>query len=122
MTLFVTCVRLINVWAPLNGAVESHPLAFASSPSVRDEDLVGVEHRYPDRTGETVGVRKNDSQQWYYWSGTNGQERTLLECFDTEKGEGGQQRRVAHSAFEDPRNAEGAKGRESVEVRCLIFG
>ena len=117
-----TRVRLINVWAPLNGAVESHPLAFASSLSVRDEDLVGVEHRYPDRTGETVGVRKNDNQQWYYWSGINGQERILLECSDTEKGIGGQQRRVAHSAFEDPRNAEGAKERESVEVRCLIFG
>lgn len=116
-----TRVRLINVWAPLNGAVESHPLAFASSPSVRNEDLVGIEHRYPDRTGETVGVHFNEGQQWHYWSGIDGTERILLECFDSELGAKGE-RRVAHSAFEDPRNEQHAKGRESVEVRCLIFG
>lgn len=117
-----TRVRLINVWAPLNGAVETHPLAFASSRSVKNEDLVGVEHRYPDRTGETVGVNFKKEQEWFYWSGIDSTERILLECFDSEKGAEGQERRVAHSAFEDPRNSEGAKGRESVEVRCLIFG
>ena len=117
-----TRVRLINVWAPLNGVVETHPLAFASSPSVKNEDLIGVEHRYPDRTGETVGVNFDQGQKWHYWSGIDGTERILLECFDSEKGGNGEERRVAHSAFEDPRNSEGAKGRESVEVRCLIFG
>lgn len=40
-----TRYRIINVWRPLNGAVESHPLAFANSETVPDDDMVGVEHR-----------------------------------------------------------------------------
>lgn len=110
-------VRIVNVWRPLNGAVESFPLAFADSTSVPDEALVNVELRYPNRTGETSGVKKTDGQRWHYWSGIDGDERLLLQCFDSEKGA-----RVPHTAFVDPRTKEGAKGRESIEVRALIFG
>lgn len=110
-------VRIVNVWRPLNGAVESFPLAFADSTSVPDEALVTVELRYPNRTGETSGVKKTDGQRWHYWSGIDGDERLLLQCFDSEKGA-----RVPHTAFVDPRTKEGAKGRESIEVRALIFG
>lgn len=52
-------------------------------------------------------------------------ERLLLECFDSEalkegtKVQGG---RVPHTAFVDPRSPAGAKGRESIEVRALVFG
>jgi hypothetical protein len=84
-------VRIINVWRPLEGPVRAFPLAMADSRSVRQEDLVGVEHRYPDRTGETAGVRGREGQ------------------------------RVAHSAFVDPRSAP-EDGRESIEVRALVFG
>ncbi|MCJ1427136.1 hypothetical protein MMC29_005039, partial [Sticta canariensis] len=110
-------VRIVNVWRPLNGAVESFPLAFADSTSVPAEALVGMELRYPNRTGETAGVKKTDGQRWYYWSGIDGDERLLLQCFDSEKGA-----RVPHTAFVDPRTKEGAKGRESIEVRALVFG
>ena len=44
-------------------------------------------------------------------------ERVLLQCFDSEKGA-----RVPHSAFVDPRTRPGARGRESIEVRALVFG
>lgn len=44
-------------------------------------------------------------------------ERLLLQCFDSEK-----KARVPHSAFIDPRTAPGARGRESIEVRALVFG
>merc|ERR1712093_954158 len=37
--------RLINVWRPLNGPVQGSPLAFASSSSLKDEDLIPIEHR-----------------------------------------------------------------------------
>ena len=30
--------------------------------------------------------------------------------------------RVPHTAFVDPRTPEGAPGRESIEVRALVFG
>ena len=113
--------RIINIWRPLNGPVVAHPLAVADSASVRDEDLVGVEHRYPDRTGETAGVRHNAGQRWWYWSGMRNEERLLLKCFDSDETVG-RWGRVPHTAFVDPRTPEGAVGRESIEVRALVFG
>lgn len=114
--------RIINVWRPLNkGHVMGHPLAVADSATVRDEDLIGVEHRYPNRTGETAAVQHNPSQKWYYWSGMKNEDRLLLKCFDSDETVG-QWGRVPHTAFVDPRTPEGAIGRESIEVRALIFG
>lgn len=111
--------RIINVWRPLNGPVQAHPLGFASADSVDDKDLIGVEHRYPTRTGETAGVRYNPDQKFYYWSGMTNEERLFLKCFDSQDGVG---QRVPHSAFVDPRTPEGARGRESIEVRALVYG
>ncbi|KAL9007381.1 MAG: hypothetical protein Q9173_007333, partial [Seirophora scorigena] len=47
-------VRIINVWRPLNPPIAAYPLAVADSRSVPPEAMVGIEHRYPDRTGETA--------------------------------------------------------------------
>ncbi|KAF2502717.1 hypothetical protein BU16DRAFT_17226 [Lophium mytilinum] len=113
--------RIVNVWRPLNGPVVAHPLAVADSATVRDEDLVGVQHRYPDRNGETAGVAYNPGQKWYYWSGMRNDERLLLKCSDSDETLG-QWGRVPHTAFVDPRTPEGAVGRESIEVRALVFG
>ena len=110
--------RIINVWRPLNGPVESFPLAFADSTTVPDTDMVGVEHRYPDRTGETAAIRFNEKHEWHYWSGVGEDERILLQCFDS----AAPMNRVPHSAFVDPRTTEASKPRESIEVRALIFG
>jgi len=109
--------RLINVWRPLNGPVVASPLAYADSRSVPDDDIVGVEHRYPDRTGETAGVKYTEKGKWYYWSGMKNDERILLQCFDSKDGA-----RTPHSAFVDPRTQPNWPGRESIEVRALVFG
>lgn len=119
--------RIINVWRPLNETpVESFPLAFASSATLADEDVVPVEHRYRNGyTGQTAGIKYSPGQQWYYLSGMTGDERILLECFDSEalkEGSGVKGGRVAHTAFEDPRTRPDAPGRESIEVRALVFG
>ncbi|PQE08512.1 hypothetical protein CJF30_00005394 [Rutstroemia sp. NJR-2017a BBW] len=108
--------RIINVWRPLNGPVQA---------TLKDEDLIPVEHRYPDTTGETAGIRYNEGQKWHYLSGMKNDERLFLECFDSESFKPGskvQGGRVPHTAFVDPRTPEGARGRESIEVRCLVFG
>lgn len=110
-------VRIINVWRPLNGPVESFPLAFANSATVPDSALVGIEHRYPDRTGETAALHHTEGQEWWYWSAMQDDERLLLQCFDSESGA-----RLPHSAFVDPRTTPDARGRESIEVRALVFG
>jgi len=117
--------RIINVWRPLNGPIASYPLGFASSSSVDESDLIPIEHRYPTRTGQTAGVRYNPSQQWHYLSGMRNDERLLLECFDSEALKpnsdvlGGH---VPHTAFTDPRTPPNAPGRQSIEVRTLVFG
>lgn len=111
--------RIINIWRPLNGPVQASPLGFASADSTEDHDLVPVEHRYPHRTGETAAVRYNKGQQFYYWSGMMNDERLLLKCYDSKDGVG---QRVPHTAFVDPRTPEGARGRESIEVRALVYG
>lgn len=111
--------RIINVWRPLNGPVQSYPLGFASANTVDNNDLIGVEHRYPSRTGETAAVRYNPGQKFFYWSGMTNEESLFLKCFDSKDGVG---RRVPHTAFVDPRTPEGARGRESIEVRALVYG
>ncbi|WYZ36594.1 hypothetical protein EsH8_II_000100 [Colletotrichum jinshuiense] len=119
--------RLINVWRPLNKKpVESFPLGFASSSTLADADIVPIEHRYTNGyTGQTAGIKFSPDQKWYYLSGMTGDERLLLECFDSEglrDGTGVAGGRLAHTAFVDPRTRADAEGRESIEVRALVFG
>lgn len=112
--------RIINVWRPLKGPVQSHPLAVISGSTCRLEDLVPVEHRYHNRTGETHAVRHNPRQQWCYWSGMDTDQVLLLKCFDSADGEG-LVRYAPHSAFVDPRSSPDAPPRESIEVRALVY-
>jgi hypothetical protein len=110
--------RIINVWRPIQTTpVRAFPLAMADSRTVQPKDLVAVEHRYPKRTGETAGVRFNDGQKWWYFSEMTDKDRIFLQCFDSD----GSQARVAHTAFVDPRSPQ-EEGRESIEVRTLVFG
>lgn len=111
--------RIINVWKPLRGPVRSTPLAFATCTSVDPNDIVPIEFRLRTRRGEIVGVRYNDQQRWMYWSGMQKSEILLLKCNDTRR-DAAQQ--VPHSAFTDPRILSDAEGRESIEVRALVFG
>lgn len=108
--------RLINVWRPLNGPVVASPLAYADSTSVPDKDVVSIEHRSPRRTGYPAGVSYSTNSQWHYWSGMDNDERILLQCFDSRDGA-----RAPHTAFVDPRTQKDWPGRESIEVRALVF-
>jgi hypothetical protein len=113
--------RIINVWRPLNGPVMGFPLAVADSQTTEDDDLVKIEHRYPTRNGQTAAVRYNAGQKWYYFSGMKNEDRLLLKCYDSDE-QKGKWGRVPHTAFSDPRTPQGAVGRESIEVRALVFG
>lgn len=120
-TLLKSRYRIINVWRPLNGPVLSFPLAVADGATVDSSEIVPIDHRYPERTGEVAGVKYSAQQKWYYWSGMKNTERLLLKCADSDE-RVGKWGRVPHSAFEHPRTPEGAPGRESIEVRALVFG
>lgn len=76
--------------------------------------------------GETLGVAANENHKFYYVKDMTPDEVMLLKCFDS-KGQGlpggwdGEAVRTPHTAFIDPQTKADAPGRQSIEVRCLVF-
>ncbi|KAL3482112.1 amino acid permease-domain-containing protein [Aspergillus californicus] len=116
-TLLKGRYQIINVWRPIK-PIFKDPLAVADAHSVPDSDLVGIKLVYPDREGETFGVRANPAFKWYYRYGQTPGLVTLIKCFDSKVD--GRARRVPHSAFVNPETV-GEESRESIEVRALVF-
>ncbi|KAK9377980.1 uncharacterized protein V1513DRAFT_408259 [Lipomyces chichibuensis] len=108
--------QVINYWKPLS-KVRRDPLAVADARTIKSENLVGVQHRYADRTGETVGVKYDPGQQWYFLSGMDVTEAMLIKCADNKEDIPAKQ--IPHSAF--PLPGEAGDGRESIEARTLVF-
>lgn len=90
----------------------------ADAHSVPESDLVGVKLIYPDREGETYAVKPDPGIKWFYRYAQTPELVTLIKCFDSKVD--GRARRVPHSAFVNP-ETEGEGGRESIEVRALVF-
>jgi hypothetical protein len=113
-------VQIINVWRPINGKVEDHPLALADYRSVDwDNDLVPVALKYKHRDGETFSVKYSDNLKFYYKSGIDSDEAYLIKCYENKLD--GRARLTPHTAFTDPRTPDNAKPRQSIEVRALVF-
>jgi hypothetical protein len=112
-------------------------LMYPSRPdSVMDDDDRGKE-KAPDPAklqsldgyeprGETLAVAPNEHHQFYYMKDMTPDEVMLLKCYDS-FGEGekfsrpGIAVRTPHTAFVDPQTPSDAPGRQSIEVRCLVF-
>lgn len=76
--------------------------------------------------GETMGVAASEKHQFYYMKDMGVDEVMLLKCFDSfgegmEGGKPGIAVRTPHTAFVDPNTPKDAPGRQSIEVRCLVF-
>jgi hypothetical protein len=76
--------------------------------------------------GETMSVAANEKHQFYYMKDMTPDEVMFLKCFDSwgegmENGKKGLALRTPHTAFEDPNTPQDAPGRQSIEVRCLVF-
>lgn len=109
---------VINVWRPLRGPVERTPLAFCDASSMRQEDFVPTDLRYPERDGEIYSITFRDEHRWFYYPDMRADEALLLKCYDSDPRRA---RFTAHSAFEDPEAPDDAAPRESIEVRTLAF-
>ena len=72
----------INVWRPIAGPLLRSPLALCDAQTLSEENLVGSELRYPDRTGETYAVTYNPAQRWYYFPRMMPEEAVLIRCFN----------------------------------------
>jgi len=112
-------VAFYNVWKPLYGVVEELPLACVDAQSQSDEDLLIMELKYRERTGEIFVLRHSDQHKWWYFPGMTPEQALLLKTYDSETD--GRARFAGHSAFEHPDTPENALKRQSIEVRTMAF-
>jgi hypothetical protein len=76
--------------------------------------------------GETFAVRPNVSHKFFYMKDMTPDEAMFIKCFDSRgdslpNGVKGLARCTPHTAFYDPNTPADAPGRQSIEVRCLVF-
>ncbi|KAI0381714.1 hypothetical protein F5Y04DRAFT_254180 [Hypomontagnella monticulosa] len=111
-------------------------LLYPKRDSATDNDDRGKEVR-PDESkwfstdgyevrGETMSVAPSEAHKFYYQKDMTPDEVLLLKCYDSwgegqPKGKNGIAVRTPHTAFIDPQTPEGTPGRQSIEVRCLVF-
>jgi hypothetical protein len=109
---------IVNVWRSIGSApVLDTPLAVCDARSVRPEDLVATELRYPDRTGEISLVRYRPEHRWSYVSEMRRDEVLLFKQYDSDRGVA---RFVPHAAFDHPAVPADAPPRQSIEARVLV--
>jgi hypothetical protein len=110
---------IINVWRSIAGPVYNHPLALCDAATVIPEDLVSVERRAEERSGELQVALHNPGHRWYYFPKMQMNEALLFKTFDSATD--GRARFTIHTSFEDPDAPPDAAPRESIETRCLVF-
>lgn len=132
--------QIINLWRPIHHAAWDWPLALCDYRSIDvAKDLIPTTLKYPDRDGETLGVKYNQSHKWKYWKGMEPDEFVLIkwyvlfvcfvelcadpghECSFDSKNDGQTAILTPHTAFDDASKPEGAPLRESIELRLLVF-
>ncbi|KAJ7914268.1 hypothetical protein B0H13DRAFT_1712165 [Mycena leptocephala] len=113
--------QIINLWRPISHPAGDWPLALCDFRSVDPvNDVLPVALIFPDREGETYGVKYNPNQKWMYFSAVTPEELILIKCFDSLQ-DGSVSLFTPHTAFEDPATPEGTPFRESIELRALVF-
>lgn len=111
-------VAFYNVWKSLYAPVEELPLAMCDVSTAPDEDLLTMELKYKERTGEIFVMRHSPQHKWYYFPHMKVDQALLLKTFDSDASRA---RFMSHTAFEDPTTPPGAPKRESIEVRTMAF-
>ncbi len=112
-------VAFFNVWKPLYRTVQELPLAMCDATSAAADDMLGMQLKYRDRTGEIFVMRHSPSHRWFYFPHMTPDQTLLLKTYDSETD--GRARFMGHSAFEDPNTPANALRRESIEVRTMAF-
>ncbi len=112
-------VAFFNVWKPLYRRVEELPLAMCDATTHAEDDMLLMDLKYRERTGEIYVMRHSPKHRWVYFPGMEVDDTLLLKTFDSETD--GRARFMGHTAFEDPTTVPGAAKRESIEVRTMAF-
>ena len=112
-------VAFYNVWKPLYRPVEELPLAMIDAQTQDDADLLRMDLKYRERTGEIYVMRYSPRHRWSYFPRMEAHHALILKTYDSETD--GRARFMGHSAFEDPTTVPDAPRRESIEVRTMAF-
>jgi len=110
---------IIQVWRAINQPIQANPLAVADAKSVRMEDLLVAERRYPHRVGQTYRLKYSSNHRWFYFPEMRRDEALVFKVYDSEKD--GRARFTPHTSFEDPTSPPNAPPRQSIEVRAFAF-
>src|SRR5262249_13937233 len=90
---------IIQVWRPIRRPVETFPLAICDARSVKFDDFVISERRYPNRIGQTYAITYNPAHEWYWFPRMRREEALVFKVYDSLTD--GRARWTAHTAFED---------------------
>ena len=112
-------VAFYNVWKPLYRRVEELPLAMIDAQTQDSADLLRMDLKYRERTGEIYVMRYSPRHRWSYFPNMEASHALLLKTYDSETD--GRARFMGHSAFEDSTSLPDAPKRESIEVRTMAF-
>jgi hypothetical protein len=112
-------VAFYNVWKPLYRRVEELPLAMCDAQTHEEADMLRMDLKYRERTGEIYVMRWNPAHRWVYFPLMEADHALLLKTYDSETD--GRARFMGHTAFEHPKTAPDAPRRESIEVRTMAF-
>ena len=118
-TLLQGRVALYNVWKPLYRRVDELPLAMCDARSHAPGDMLRMELKYRERTGEIYVMRYSPAHRWVYFPQMEANQALLLKTYDSATD--GRARFMGHSAFEHPDTPPDAPKRESIEVRTMAF-
>ena len=110
---------IIQVWRAINQPIQKNPLALAAANSVRLDDFLLSERRYPDRVGQTYRLKYNPDHKWFYFPEMRRDEALVFKVYDSEKD--GRARFTPHTSFEDADAPSNAPARQSIEVRAFAF-
>ncbi|KAL6715522.1 hypothetical protein ACLMJK_006483 [Lecanora helva] len=112
-------VQCVNFWKPITGPVRQWPLALCSAASLcPDRDCEPCDLVYPDYVVENRQVYYSSELDWLYLSEQMPNEAWMFLQSDTTN----KVDPVVHTAFPLPgKDSESSEGRESIEVRALVY-
>lgn len=117
---------LINIWRPIVGPVQDHPLAICHARTTKLEDFIptAIQHFLEDNldephlTGEIYSFKHSEDHRWFAVSDMQPDEVIFLKCFDT--ADDGRAIFTGHTGFNNPACPAEFIPRESIELRTVV--
>ncbi|NOD94486.1 hypothetical protein GS636_16970 [Ruegeria sp. HKCCD4884] len=105
----------VNVWRPVEHAINSAPLGFVLPSSVDPSDWILIDLIYPNRKGQIMGLVGNPNHKWVYQSKMTPGEVAIFNIYDNHGLPS-----IAHSALDMVEDPNVTTIRKSIESRILV--